>query len=174
MIFKFRKAQATASLICTSEHYSQKVVIEAAAIKHVTRYRQLKSWATEAGGQLFGSISPEQITIALATGPYRGDERSRHRYRSKPDEAQDAIQKCAARGMLYLGEWHTHAEDRPNASSLDDDAMKLLLANSRLNSDTLLLLIVGRVAPADGLALWTVSKSHAYDWQVNAKTAALA
>ncbi|MGE0330209.1 MAG: Mov34/MPN/PAD-1 family protein [Ramlibacter sp.] len=166
MIFNFRRTSATLTIIGTSDRISQRVVIDPSVIKHVAGYRQIKIWATEAGGQLFGSIDPQEIVVTLATGPYRGDERSRHRYRSKPEAAQDAIQKSAKQGLLYLGEWHTHAEDRPNASSLDSEAMKLLVGNSRLNSDSLLLFIVGRNTQVDGFGLWTVAHGHSFGWQL--------
>jgi len=67
-------------------------------------------------------------------------------------------------GLLYLGEWHTHAEDRPSASSLDSDAMNRLIASSKLNSNSLVMLIVGRVVGSNGLALFTVSASTTFAW----------
>ena len=111
------------------------------------------SRATEAGGQLFGSITAELIEVIEATGPYTGDERSRHRYRSNPSAAQRASQEQSQAVLLYLGEWHTHAKDLPGASGLDDHAMQLMLARSQLNSNALLMLTVGRMETVAGLAL---------------------
>jgi integrative and conjugative element protein (TIGR02256 family) len=135
-------------------------------LSHVRGHRQLSSRATEAGGQLFGTITADLIDVTKATGPYTGDERSRYRYRSNPAAAQRAIQEQSQAGLLYLGEWHTHAEDLPGASGLDDDAMQLLLARSQLNSNALLMLIVGRVETIAGLSLFTVAPERVYRWNL--------
>ena len=101
------------------------------------------------------------------SGPYAGDERSRNRYRSNPVAAQRAIGERNKRGLLYLGEWHTHAENNPSASSLDDDAMRRLISSSQLNSDTLLMMIVGRARGAAGLAVWCVSSKSMRQWSLS-------
>lgn len=135
-------------------------------LSHVRGHRQLSSRATEAGGQLFGTITADLIEVARATGPYTGDERSRHRYRSNPAAAQRAIQEHSRAGLLYLGEWHTHAEDIPGASGFDEEAMQRLLARSQLNSNALLMLIVGRMEAVAGLALFTVARELVYQWSL--------
>ena len=148
------------------EDVVQRVRLGADVLSHVRGHRQLSSRATEAGGQLFGAITPKLIDVTKATGPYTGDERSRYRYRSNPAAAQRAIEEQSQAGLLYLGEWHTHAEDHPGASGLDDAAMQLLLARSKLNSNSLLMLIVGRVETVSGLALLTVTSARLYRWNL--------
>jgi integrative and conjugative element protein (TIGR02256 family) len=144
----------------------QRVRLCADVLSHVRRHRQLSSRATEEGGQLFGTITAELIQVTKAIGPYTSDERSRYRYRSNPAAAQRAIEEQSQGGLLYLGEWHTHAEDIPNASGLDDDAMQLLLARSQLNSNALMMLIVGRVETVAGVALFTVTPERVYQWNL--------
>lgn len=146
------------------EAFEQRVELSADALTHMRAYRQTSSKATEAGGQLFGSITPALIRVSRATGPYPADERSRYRYRSNPAAAQSAIQKQSQAGLLYLGEWHTHAEDHPDVSGIDDEAMRLLLARSQLNSNSLLMLIVGRKTTVESLTLWTVAPHQVYQW----------
>jgi integrative and conjugative element protein (TIGR02256 family) len=141
------------------------VQIGARVVKRLERYRQSTPWSKEAGGQLFGSIDSNRICVAEATGPYRGDARSRFHYQSDPHAAQRAVEACAARGLLYLGEWHTHAEDRPHASGWDHDAMDRLLAGSRLNSNSLLMLIGGRAPVPEGLAAWSASRAGTRQWR---------
>ena len=97
------------------------------------------------------------MRIIRATGPYKSDERSRFGYRSHVDSAQKAIDEQYKLGLLYLGEWHTHAEDHPSASHMDGDAMSRLMSNSKLNSSSLLMLIVGRASGPSGLSLCTVN-----------------
>jgi integrative and conjugative element protein (TIGR02256 family) len=142
----------------------QRIRLCADVLSHVHRHRQLSSRATEAGGQLFGTIAAELIDVTKATGPYTGDERSRYRYRSNPAAAQRAIQEQSQAGLLYLGEWHTHAEDLPGSSGLDEEAMQLLLERSQLNSNALLMLIVGRIETVSGLALFAVAPGRVCRW----------
>lgn len=160
-------------MMCSSPKYSvigylegthQTLFIERPALQHVSRHRQCTPWATEAGGQLFGTINEAEVCVTEVAGPYAGDERSRYRYRSNPAAAQRAIEDRHKRGLLYLGEWHTHAEDYPSASSLDDDAMRRLISSSQLNSNALLMMIVGRARGATGLAVWSISNSAAHKW----------
>lgn len=139
-------------------------------LRHVNRHIQSKPCASEAGGQLFGTINAEQVCVTEVSGPYVGDERSRYRYRSHPAAAQRAIEERHKRGLLYLGEWHTHAEDLPSASSLDDEAMRRLISSSKLNSDALLMMIVGRKRGVAGLAVWSISGKIRRQWSLSEKS----
>lgn len=167
MIGWFAKSMPEYSIVGQLGDIYQRLSITRPALQHVGRHRQSKPWAAEAGGQLFGTIDNAQICVIDASGPYVGDERSRYRYRSNPAAAQRAIEERHRRGLLYLGEWHTHAEDHPSASSLDDDAMRRLIASSQLNSTALLMMIVGRARDASGLAVWNVSSSTARQWNLS-------
>jgi integrative and conjugative element protein (TIGR02256 family) len=167
MIFSFRKSMSKYSVIGCLDENHQTLWIDPPALQHVNRYLQSTPWATEAGGQLFGTINTEQIFVAEVSGPYAGDERSRYRYRSNPAAAQRAIEDRHKRGLFYLGEWHTHAEDSPSASSLDDDAMRRLISGSRLNSDALLMMIVGRAHGVAGLGVWSVSSKAMRKWSLS-------
>jgi integrative and conjugative element protein (TIGR02256 family) len=149
------------------EDVQQKLLVYSKVIRHVAKHRQLAPWTTEAGGQLFGTISDNEICVTDATGPYMGDERSRCRYRSNPAAAQRAINEHSKQRLLYLGEWHTHAENYPNASDLDEDAMRRLMTSSQLNSNFLLLMIVGRSTSVSGLVLWAVSNETLLQWTLS-------
>lgn len=144
--------------------FDQVVRITGPAIAHMWRHRQLAPWASEAGGQMFGSINPTEVRVEAADGPFAGDERSRYGYRSNASAAQRRIDARACGGQRYLGEWHTHAEDVPHASGLDDDAMRRLLRHSQLNTSGLLLLIVGRGPGPEALALASVTARGAVRW----------
>ena len=165
MIFSFAKSKY--SVVGRLDDIHQSLSITRPALLHVGRHRQSTPCASEAGGQLFGTICATQICVAEASGPYAGDERSRYRYRSNPAAAQRAIEDRHKRGLLYLGEWHTHAEDQPSASSLDDDAMRRLITSSQLNSNALLMMIVGQAQGASGLGVWSVSSEFARQWSLS-------
>lgn len=159
--------QSSKAILATCDSTAQRIVLRSPVVTHVRHHRQTWMFASEAGGQLFGTISSDAVSVEVATGPYAGDERSRYRYRSNPKAAQEAIEQQAKRGLLYLGEWHTHAEDYPNASSLDVDAMQRLIANSRLNSSALLMLIVGLKKSAKGMALFTATSDGSKQWALS-------
>lgn len=167
MIFSFRKSISEYFVVGHLDENYQVLRISPPALQHVNRHIQSTPLATEAGGQLFGTINADQVCVTEVSGPYAGDERSRYRYRSNPTAAQRAIDEHHKRGLLYLGEWHTHAEDSPSASSLDDDAMHRLISSSQLNSDALLMMIVGRARGAAGLAVWSVFRKTIRQWNLS-------
>ena len=73
MIFAFRKPRFDHRIVGRLEGVSQELLIELPVLKHVTRYRQLTAWSSEAGGQLFGTIDKDKVCVVEATGPYTGD-----------------------------------------------------------------------------------------------------
>ncbi|SRR6266481_4903190 len=150
----------------TSDKFHQHLWLEPSVLEHISAFRQVGRYSTESGGQLFGKVSIDEVRVIIATGPYRGDERGRFHYRSNPKAAQREIIKQAKNGLLYLGEWHTHAEDNPIASESDNDTMKRLLNCSKLNVNTLLMLIVGRITDLDGFLLCSVGTSKIDLWKL--------
>jgi len=166
MTFLFVASESKCSVTGCLADSKQTLTITLPIVRHVRQHRQLTPWSREAGGQLFGTINASQIVVASASGPYFCDKRSRYSYRSNPRAAQRAIKAHHKQGFLYLGEWHTHAEDCPNVSSLDDDAMQRLIANSQLNSNALLMMIVGRNPDATGLKVWSVSRAMVSQWHL--------
>lgn len=162
----FYRGVPTSSFCGASDRITQSLRFELAVLKHVGKHRQMTTASTEAGGQLFGRVSEEEVRVLSATGPYHGDERSRYLYRSNPRAAQRAVAKHAKGGLLYLGEWHTHAEDYPITSKLDMNVMRRLLARSKLNVNALLMLIVGRRGGLDGLALCSVGSPEVNQWKL--------
>lgn len=159
--------QTSSVFVWTARGCTQTIILEAAMLSYMQQHRQTAPWASEAGGQLFGLIDDNAIRVIRATGPYVSDERSRYHYRSNSASAQCAIEAQAQAGLLYLGEWHSHAEDHPNESDLDKDAMSRLMANSKLNCNALLLLIVGRISGPEGLAIISVAPDKVRRWYLS-------
>lgn len=145
---------------------SQRIVISKDVLDHMARRRQLSWYAREAGGQLFGSINANEVVVSTATGPYRGDQRSRFSYRSNVNAAQGAIEERAVDGLFYLGEWHTHPEDHPSASAADLDAMQRLRNASETKSSSLLMLIQGKAIGSQGLAIYTLGPQGLIRWTI--------
>lgn len=155
------------ALVAALPECSQRVVITDRALEHMARYRQLSWYSREAGGQVFGTVSSSEVVVLTATGPYRGDQRRRTSYRSNPEAAQRSIDEQAGEGHLYLGEWHTHPEDHPNASGADYDAMTKLQWASRTRLASLLMVIQGRALGDSGLAIHSFGVDGLARWQVH-------
>ena len=154
------------TLVATNAESKQRIVLTDGALAHIGRHKQMSWWAREAGGQLFGRMTEDEVIVSNASGPYRGDQRSRCSYRSNPKAAQQAINRFAAQGALYLGEWHTHPEDAPQASFADLDAMRRLRAASDLRISSSIMLIQGRAAGAGGLALYSADGAAITRWSL--------
>ncbi|WP_407060400.1 Mov34/MPN/PAD-1 family protein [Burkholderia ubonensis] len=146
--------------------FEQRVEISNAALAHFHRHRQRRAWAREAGGQIFGTVTAEVVRVLEAYGPRRTDERTRISFRSDPVSAQQEIDRCAQRGLVYLGEWHTHPEPRPTASSTDLDAFARLLGRSSLKLNALLLLIQGTGDAGDALSVYSGSRNEITRWSI--------
>lgn len=143
--------------------FSQVVTLSDEVIQYVAGYQQDNASATEAGGQLFGTVAGKEVRVSVATGPYLGDERSRYGYRSNPAEAAAAIKLQESKGLTYLGEWHTHAERHPKPSGADMSTMSGLVQKSTLGAGAAMLLIVGTES-ALGFYLGTFEKGRFRRW----------
>lgn len=149
------------------EGVSQAVWVEPQVIAHIRKNRQVLKSDLEAGGQLFGSVQADRLIISSVTGPYPKDQRTRYSYRSDPKSAQKAIDKHAKRRLLYLGEWHTHAQKIPEFSSHDLNAIKRICGNSSLNIDALILLIAGNGVDFNWLRIWTFEDGRLIPWETS-------
>jgi integrative and conjugative element protein (TIGR02256 family) len=109
-------------------------------------------------------VTDNRVVVCVATGPYCRDERGRYHYRSHPPSAQRAIRRQAESGLIYLGEWHTHAESVPRPSGSDESAIRTLRARSEIRVRSLLLLIVGRTIPPDNLYLCSTDGGPLQHW----------
>jgi len=146
---------------------SQTVRLELAVLDRLARYRQHRFWEREAGGQLFGRVNDEEVVVEHATGPYRGDSRSRFRYRSDPAAANLAIVEMAGRGYLYVGEWHTHPEPTPRASAEDLASFTTLNRRSKLRLAATLLVIQGTEHGVSGLTLYSYGSEGLSTWELS-------
>lgn len=143
---------------------SQQIIIESSVLAHLARHRQRTCLSREAGGQLFGKVSSDEVRVLMASGPYPGDVRQRFSYRSNPKAAQQEIDGMAIAELLYIGEWHTHPERLPVASILDHKTIRALHSKSRLRVSSLVLLIQGTKISKDGLAVYSIGTGGLTRW----------
>jgi integrative and conjugative element protein (TIGR02256 family) len=148
------------------ESFEQEIIIEGDVMRYLARHRQRHFWNLEAGGQLFGSISPQSILISNISGPYPRDDRGPRHYRSHPQSAQTEIKRQQKLGHLYLGEWHSHAEKKPRASGDDNDAMQRLMRKSTLATNGLLLIITGQHESGMGTSVYSHMDGALREWDI--------
>lgn len=149
------------------QDFVDEILLGPEALKHLHHHRQRGFFAKEAGGQIFGTRIETGLQVVAATGPYKGDVRTRTSYRSDPVAAGRMIDAMRKRGLIYLGEWHTHPERHPRPSGSDADAFARLCAHSKHASATLILAIQGQVETPRGLAVLTLDDNWFASWAVS-------
>lgn len=169
-----RTSKVPGPIHLTASKFVERIILSTALLRQLHRHRQLHFWACEAGGQLFAKVSPEEIEIVKCTGPYSNDRRSRYAYRSDPKQAQSAIQREVREGLFYVGEWHTHPEPIPSASSLDVDAFIKTNRRSNARFGPLILLIQGTQTDPSGSTVYSCHGGMLLHWtaQLHADTPA--
>ncbi|MFO6419234.1 Mov34/MPN/PAD-1 family protein [Hylemonella sp. W303a] len=98
------------------------VLIEAEALVLMDNFRQNTAEKPESGGILLGYRRGPHLHVTAATAPQAADRSSRYLFqRSSSHHQEIAIQQWNASGgtMDYLGEWHTHPQQKPSPSTID-------------------------------------------------------
>jgi len=129
----------------------QQLVIPGKVLAHIAKHQQLDSRDTEAGGQLFGRILEQRITVELATGPRRTEVRARYAYVPDRRAEQEEIDRYHLKGLLFLGDWHTHPEHLPIPSGQDQRSIREAFNRSRHHLNGFLLVIAGTQKLPSGL-----------------------
>jgi integrative and conjugative element protein (TIGR02256 family) len=119
------------------------LVFSEEVLRHFERQRQRGMFSKEAGGQLFASYSGDSIVIAIATGPYPSDRRSRYRFTPDPVRAQQDIDTHFRQRRHFIGNWHTHPEEVPSPSPTDVKNTRRRFVESDHALEAFVLVIVG-------------------------------
>lgn len=121
--------------------------IYAKALLNMKEYTQNCTSKPEAGGVLIGYyIEPNNFVITNISTPSLLDRSSRYLFIRSKVYAQKFLNKKfkASDGkLIYLGEWHTHPEDYPTPSSIDNSSIKKQLKENTLNSEIIFMIILG-------------------------------
>ena len=128
------------------------LVLSPTVLTHFEAHKQLKCLASEAGGQLFATFENWSImNIVDVTGPRPTDKRSMFRY--QPDRiAENAeIREQFARGLHFVGDWHTHKQRVPMPSSTDENSIRELVQRSSYDLAGFVLVVVGQTEFPNGL-----------------------
>lgn len=129
----------------------QRLVLSPAVLEHFEKHQQLRWWQREAGGQLFAHLALPDILVEEATGPRPSDWRTRYAYHPSRRAEQREIARRHARGLHFIGDWHTHPEPIPKPSGRDVESMHELVTKSVHSFNGFVLVIVGTAPLPDGL-----------------------
>ncbi|EGQ9883129.1 TPA: peptidase [Vibrio vulnificus] len=119
------------------------VVIMGHVLTRLLSYRQLHHLTPESAGVLIGERRGFHLVICDISEPGPGDIRQRNRVDRRGDHHQSRVNEAfeSSDGIhQYLGEWHTHPEDRPLPSATDRHSWR----KNIVSDEPMLLLIVGR------------------------------
>jgi integrative and conjugative element protein (TIGR02256 family) len=119
------------------------VVIMGHVLKRLLSYRQLHHLTPESAGVLIGERRGQHLVVCDISEPGPGDIRQRYRVERRGTHHQSRVNEAFENSggtHLYLGEWHTHPEDRPCPSETDRHSWR----KNIVYDDSMLLLIVGR------------------------------
>ncbi|TAK28169.1 MAG: hypothetical protein EPO21_23040 [Chloroflexota bacterium] len=113
----------------------------------------------EAGGLLLGRhiVDSTDIVVDEVTVPEPGDIRRRYgfyRARRRHQAIIDRRWRESGGTCVYLGEWHTHPEDHPTPSDVDQRDWKRKLRDDIFDGDYLYFVIVGKRS----LRIWEAAK----------------
>jgi len=127
----------------SSQRTIWRVTISEAAWTTMVQHRQDHGQKSEAGGQLFGTISDGTYRVEVATAPSNWDIRTRMGFRPSRRHEQRDIERYFRKGLHFLGNWHTHPESRPSPSNMDLRSIAEEFKKSDHELPMFLLAIVG-------------------------------
>ncbi|MFR1820597.1 MAG: Mov34/MPN/PAD-1 family protein [Lactococcus petauri] len=139
---------------------SRDVTIEVSArlINELQRFRQLRN-ESESGGVFVGKrLLDGVILIVDFSKPAKGDLQKRCRFSKKSLAHQEFVNGYFENSSGYVslvGEWHSHPEDHPSASSIDKRSWEKIISE---NDEQLFFLIIGRVS-------WTIYIKDLNKWK---------
>lgn len=109
------------------------------------RYRQ-SGRRPEQGGILLGRVVEGEVVVEEATVPGFGDQFGRfffHRDRSRAQRAVDRAWRESNGTVIYLGEWHTHPEAYPTPSRRDQEMIRNMRIQTKMEIEFLITVVVG-------------------------------
>lgn len=132
-----------------SKFGSYRIIFSQGALDALNQYVQRSPEQNESGGVLLGRLLYSgHIVVDEITTPQPNDKAT-HTTFFRSDDHQTLINDAWKRSegtCLYLGEWHTHAEEIPFPSKVDLDDWHRRLQTDKPSIDSTLFLIVGTCA----------------------------
>jgi integrative and conjugative element protein (TIGR02256 family) len=134
------------------------VNLAASARAVLERHRQTGK-ADEAGGILLGRVINEtgDVVVDEATEPMLHDVRRRFAFFRRKQPTQRLVDRAWANSggtRIYLGEWHSHPEERPSPSRPDLENWHAIVNGATYEQDDLVFVIIG----TESLGVWTLRR----------------
>ncbi|MFH6988489.1 Mov34/MPN/PAD-1 family protein [Flavobacterium collinsii] len=124
------------------------VKISRDVLENLKKFIQDDLHKPESGGVLIGFyIEDNTYSITDVSFPSIYDKSSRYNFTRSIKYAQKVLNvffKESNGKKIYLGEWHTHPEDYPTPSSLDQKSILEQMRGNVLNSQIIFMMIIGR------------------------------
>lgn len=149
------------------------IVLSDSAVMTMDVYRQTGNKDKEAGGQLFARFDGADTVIDIATPPKWLDKRSRYRFEPSKWMQQREIAAMHAKGLHFVGDWHSHPEPIPRPSELDLASMHDCFVRSHHELRAFVLVIVGTQAGPEGFYVALIEKQAHVQLHVDATASAL-
>ena len=123
--------------------------IEDIALTKLFKYLQQSNTSKEAGGILIGKQTKgeEEYYLCDVSEPSHMDKRGRFSFVRNKVSAQQIINKKwhESNGIEnYLGEWHSHPENRPTPSHVDRNLIRQIVRDGTNAFKKVFLIIVGK------------------------------
>lgn len=131
------------SLVIQIPDTDQVLSISPKALERFKQSRQISRDDKETGGILLAQISKEKIHIVEATRAKAADSISRYLFKPNLVSKRSLIKRAFREGKHFIGEWHTHPEEIPTASTVDRESMKDSFIKSKHELDSFVMVIVG-------------------------------
>ena len=125
-----------------------RIKLPAEVIASIHGYVQNDCHKPEGGGVMLGRyiIDSQDVVIDKISFPMPGDRATRSTFFRKKKAHQQIIEReweDSNHTCTYLGEWHTHPEQCPSPSCIDEFNWKRKLKRDVFDSDFLFFLIAG-------------------------------
>lgn len=123
------------------------VILAEQVVAEIKRFNGPDEANLEAGGILLGCYRGPHVEILECTTPMPLDTRTRYGFvRRDPGHQRRAVAvwKASDRTVNFVGEWHTHPEERPSPSRVDRDTWANQMGRRR--DDALVFVIGGRAS----------------------------
>jgi integrative and conjugative element protein (TIGR02256 family) len=132
-------------------HGGPAIILSDEALATMDRFRQINPRDKEAGGQLFARIEGIDTVIVEATPPGWLDRRARYRFWPNCWFQQREIRDRYAKGLHFVGDWHTHPEAMPRPSCEDIRNMVECFKASLHDLRAFVMIVVGTASAPEGL-----------------------
>lgn len=145
--------------------YRRYVLFTANALEHMYGQVQRRIWQKEAGGEIY-AFDPDAhgLIVSAATGPNKGDRRTRSSYNPDVNAAMRERERLFALDQHAVGLWHTHPEPFPSPSGPDKRTTEEYLRAFQGDRDRYLMVILGDRGNPVNMTVWATSQNTRTPW----------